>query len=543
MNLLNFLIALPALTGIAMLFMPRKTRIVRATALGLTTLFFVMALALLPSVLGAPSQFHFVTDVQWIESPAVRYHVGIDGLSVWMVVVSAMLSVVATMVSWRHIHGNQRKFYASLLVLESCVIGVLCSLDLFLFYAFWEVLLVPMTFLIGIWGGERRVYASVKYFIYGMSGSLFMLASIFFLSVKTGTLDYVRLSDMLARGQLQFTAIEELLLFLGFFVGFAVKVPLFPLHSWMPDLHGEAAAGGPVDIAAIMAKLGPYGMLRILIPLFPGASQDSAPWIASLALIGMVAFALIALVQTNLKKLLAYSSMSHMGLVVLGIFSMHLIGADGAAYLLIAHAITGSALFVLVGFLYDRRRSLCIADYGGVATSAPKLASIFLFVSLAAMGLPMLSNFVGEFLILQGAATVNFGWAVFGSIGAVLSAAYMLVMYQKVFLGRIHSVPEHPARVHHAPHFDPADMHDLRRREWAAVLPLALVTLLLGVGSQFMLPPVTAANARMLISPSRLNPRTALALGNLPVAGAPTVSITGSQTASTAKPGLHTLGD
>ncbi len=544
MNLLNLLIALPALGAAAMLLVPRQTRVVRATALGLTSLIFVLSLALLPAVHTDPSRFHFETNVRWIQSPAVQYHVGVDGLSVWMIVVSSLLGVIAVIASWRHIHGNLRKFYAAMLLLQCCVFGVLCSLDIFLFYVFWELILVPMTFLIGIWGRERRTHAATKYFIYGISGSFFMLTSIFFVSVKAGTLDYVALLQMIGRGELRFTAFEELCLFLGFFVAFAVKVPLFPLHSWMPDLHSETAAGGPVDIAAVMAKLGPYAMLRFLLPLFPGASQDSAPWIAGLALISLVIFALIALVQTNVKKLLAYSSMSHMGLVVLGIFSMHPLGTDGAVYLMIAHAITSSALFVLVGFLYDRRRSLCISDYGGVASSAPKLASIFLYVSLASMGFPMLSNFVGEFLVLQGAAAVNFTWAIFGSIGAVLSAAYMLWLYQRLFLGAVHKVPEQPARTHHAPHFDPGDMHDLRRREWAAVLPLAGAILVLGMGSQSMLPPVTAANTAILTSPARLDRRIALSRPPAPaVPELPTATVSEPGRKPLVHRDKHTLAD
>jgi NADH-quinone oxidoreductase subunit M len=532
MNLLNLLIVLPALGAAAMMAVPSHTRVVRATALAISTTIFLLSLALLPPVLADPAHFHFETDINWIKWPAVDYHVGVDGLSMWMIVVTSLLGMVATLVSWRHIHGNLRKFYAALLLLQCCVFGVLCALDLFLFYVFWEVLLLPMTFLIGIWGRERRVHASVKYFIYGMVGSLFMLTSIFFLSVKAGTLDYVDLMQMISRGQLNLTAFEELAIFLGFFVAFAVKVPLFPLHSWMPEMHSETASGGPVDIAAIMVKLGPYAMLRFLIPLFPAAAQDCAPWIVGVALIGLVVFGLIALVQTNIKRLIAYSSMSHMGLVVLGIFSLNPFGTDGAVYLMIAHAITASALFVLAGFLYDRRRSVCIADFGGVASSAPKLASIFLFVSLASMGLPLLSNFVGEFLVLQGAAGVNFVWAVFGSIGAVLSAAYMLWLYQRVFLGPVHKVPDHPSRVHHAPHFDPGDMHDLRRREWASVLPLAACILILGIGSQSMMPPISAVNAHILEGPGRLDPRVALAVPPAPHVPSATMLASASQSAA-----------
>lgn len=498
MNLLNLLLALPALAAGVMMVVPRQTRAVRRMALVLTSIIFLASLSLLPEVLSNPAEFHYETNIQWIASPEVHYHVGIDALSVWLLVLTSLLGVLATLISWRHIHGNLRKFYALLLVLMFGIFGSLSSLDLFLFYVFWEMIMVPMTFLVGIWGREKRVYASVRYFLYTIVGSLFMLASIIYLSVRAGTFDYVKLVSLLSSGALQFSAIEELLLFLGFLIAFAVKVPLFPLHGWMPGLHGETAPGGPVDIAATMAKIGPYGILRFCLPLFPGAARDCAPWIVVLCITGILTFALIALVQTNMKKLVAYSSMSHMGVVTLGIFSFTALGANGAVYLLIAHSITASALFMLIGFLYDRRRSVCIEDFGGVASTAPRLASVFMITMLAAIGLPTLSNFVGEFMVLQGAAQANFSWAVIAAIGTVLSACYMLWLYQRTFLGPIHKIPAELPHVHHAPHFDPEDMHDLRRREWMAVMPLLALMFLMGLTPQLILPSLASVNAKIL---------------------------------------------
>lgn len=499
MTLLTLLIAVPLLAALAILFAPAKTKLLRMTALGVTSLIFVLSLALVPTVQSAPSQFHFVTDIPWIDSPAVHFHVGVDGLNVWLIVMTALLGMLATLISWRHIHGNLRKFYASLLILEFGVIGSLSALDLFLFYVFWEVIAVPLTFLVGVWGREHRIRASVKYFLYAICGSLFMLASIVWISVKAGTFDYLHLRSMLSSGRLVFSGTEELLLFLGFFIAFAVKTPLFPLHSWMPDVHAEALAGGPVDIAAIMAKLGPYGMMRICIPLFPVAAHTAAPVIVTLAIISVVYFGMLALAQTNLKRLLAYSAMSHMGFVTLGIFTMNQLGMDGAIYLILAHGISSSALFMLLGFLYDRRRSICVGDYGGIASSAPTLATMFLISTLAAIGLPLLSNFVGEFLVLQGASQVNFTWAVLAALGAILSATYMLRMYQKIFFGAAHaSEAVFVPGAHHQPHFNPLDMHDMRRRELFAVVPLVALMVALGIGSQAILPSVGSVNTALL---------------------------------------------
>src|SRR6185295_13589774 len=287
------------------------------------------------------------------------------------------------------------------------------------------------------WGHDRRIYAAVKFFLYTMAGSVLMLAAIIYLYNQSGTFDYVQIVSQIQSGQLVFSPRAEMLLFLAFFFSFAIKVPLFPLHTWLPDAHVEAPTAGSVMLASVMLKMGCYGLIRFCLPLFPGAAHRSAPWIVGLAITGIIFGALVAMVQPNMKKLVAYSSVSHLGFVVLGIFSFTQQGLDGAVYVMLAHGISTGALFAIVGLLYERRHSLAIEDYGGVATAAPWLSIAFLVTTLASIGLPTLSNFVGEFLVLQGSALANFTWTVFASIGVILSACYMLWLYQRVFYGEV----------------------------------------------------------------------------------------------------------
>jgi NADH-quinone oxidoreductase subunit M len=353
--------------------------------------------------------------------------------------------------------------------------------------------LVPMYFLIGIWGHDRRIYAAVKFFLYTMAGSVLMLAAIIYVYNRAGTFDYVTILNMMVGGKLSFTPSEEMLLFLAFFIAFAIKVPLFPLHTWLPDAHVEAPTAGSVMLASVMLKMGTYGLVRYCVPLFPDAARRSAPWIIVLAIIGILYGALVAMVQPNMKKLVAYSSVSHLGFVVLGIFSFTQLGLDGAVYQMLNHGISTGALFVLVGYLYERRHSLAIADFGGVATPAPWLSTVFLITTLASIGLPILNNFVGEYLVLQGAAQANFKWAVFAAIGVILSACYMLWLYQRVFYG---DTPQ-PVAGH---------VYDLNRREWAAIVPLIAMMLWMGVYTPSFLPPITRATAAIL-DQSKMNVR------------------------------------
>ncbi len=363
------------------------------------------------------------------------------------------------------------------------MIGVFVSFDLFLFYTFWEVSAgsdVPL--IVGVWGGEKRIYAATKFFVYTLAGGLMMLVGIIYLINQAGTSNYSDIVEQISNGRLALSSQAEMLLFLAFFFAFAIKLALFPLHTWLPDTYNAAPAAGTMMLAAVMAKMGTYSIIRFCLPMFPQASRKCAPWIAVLAIIGIIYGALVALVQPNFKKVIAYSSMSHIGFIVLGIFSFTQLGLDGAVYQMVAHGVTTGALFVLAGFLYDRKGSLLISDFGGVANSAPWLASAFLFASLASMGLPALNNFVGEFMVMQGAAQANFTWAVFAAIGVILSACYMLWMYQRVFYGE-----ENGAR-----------MADLNLREYACVVPLILLMVWMGTYTRSFLPVVSNTTHQIL---------------------------------------------
>ena len=487
MNLLNLVLALPLAGFLLLLVLPReREEAIRRLALGASAITFLLSLGLALGYRRAgEAGFQFVTDASWISQPAIRYHVGLDGLSLWLVLLTTLLTPIGILVSWRSISRRVKEFYALFLLLEFGLVGVFAALDLVLFYVFWEVSLVPMYFLIGVWGHERRIYAAVKFFLFTMAGSVLMLAAIIYLYTYAGTFDYTELLSLGASGGLHFGRREGLLLFWGFFLAFAIKVPLFPLHTWLPDAHVEAPTAGSVMLASVMLKMGCYGLLRFSLPLFPQASRDCAPWIVGLAIIGIIYGALVALVQPNMKKLVAYTSVSHLGFVVLGIFSFTPLGLDGAVYQMINHGISTGALFILVGYLYERRHSLEIAAYGGAATPAPNLAAVFMITALASAGLPTLNNFVGEYLVLQGAAQANFRWAVLAATGVILAAGYMLWLYQRVFFGEARAEVK-------------AQVYDLRKREWVAMLPLVALMIWLGTASETFLPAIRQTNAWIL---------------------------------------------
>jgi NADH-quinone oxidoreductase subunit M len=518
MNLLDLVIFLPAIGFILVLLLPKENvETIKRATFAISVIVFLASLLLISGVLANPGEMTYVSDTQWIEYPNIRYHVGIDGVSLWLIILSTLLTPIAVLVSWKYIDRRQKMFYGFLLLLEFGLVGVFAALDMFLFYVFWEVSLVPMYFLIGIWGHERRIYAAVKFFLYTMAGSVLMLAAIIYLYNKTGTFDYPTWLGLIQSGRLMLSHTEQLLLFLAFFVAFAIKVPLFPLHTWLPDAHVEAPTAGSVMLASVMLKMGTYGILRFCLTLFPNAARENANWIVALSVIGIIYGALVALVQPNMKKLVAYSSVSHLGFVVLGLFSFNQLAWDGAVYVMLAHGISTGGLFMLVGYLYERRHSLEIKDFGGVATPAPWLASIFLITTLASIGLPTLSNFIGEFLVLQGAAIARFQWAVFAAVGVILSACYMLWMYQRTFLGRAPGMAETAGHGHghggghghdpdtaaqadeHVSH-EHSGMHmpDLNAREWAAILPLVILMIWMGVAPQTFLPSIGASNAAML---------------------------------------------
>ncbi len=490
MTLLDVVLFLPLVGFLLLLILPKESS--RMAAMVISSAVFIVSLGLLiPYWFQYPSGHTFSTDIQWISYPPIRYHVALDGLSLWLVLLSTLLTPIAALVSWNYIDKRVKEYYAFLLLLEFGVIGVFVSMDLFLFYVFWEVSLVPMYFLIGIWGHERRIYAAVKFFLFTMAGSVLMLGAIIFLYNRTGTFDYGQIQGMIQTGSLVFDPRTELILFLAFFLAFAIKVPIFPLHTWLPDAHVEAPTAGSLMLASVMLKMGTYGLLRFCVTLFPDAAHRCAPWIAGLAIIGIIYGALVALVQPNMKKLVAYSSVSHLGFVVLGIFTFTQQGLDGAVYQMLNHGISTGALFILVGYLYERRHSLEISAYGGVATPAPNLSIIFLITTLASVGLPTLNNFVGEYLVLQGTASANFGWAVFAALGVILSACYMLWLYQRTFFGKASE-----SLSHHMP--------DLSTREWAAILPLVILMVWMGSFAQSFLPSISVQNTAILEQTKKL---------------------------------------
>jgi NADH-quinone oxidoreductase subunit M len=487
MTLLDWVLFLPLAGFFLLLAVPKDIpQASRMTALLVSIAVFAASLGLLaPYWSATPTGWQFENNVSWIAFPPIRYHVALDGLSLWLVLLTTLLTPIAVLVSWKSIDHRVKEFFAFLILLEFALIGVFVALDLFLFFVFWEVTLVPMYFLIGVWGHDRRIYAAVKFFLYTMAGSALMLAAIIYLYNKSGSFDYSQILAQIQSGRLSFDSRTQLLLFLAFFGAFAVKVPLFPVHTWLPDAHVEAPTAGSVMLASVMLKMGTYGLIRYCLPLFPESAHNSAPWIAGLAIIGIIYGALVALVQPNMKKLVAYSSVSHLGFVVLGIFSFTQQGLDGAVYQMLNHGVSTGALFMLVGYMYERRHSLEIAAYGGVATPAPHLAIVFLITTLASIGLPMLNNFVGEYLVLQGSAQANYTWVVFAALGVILSACYMLWLYQRAFYGKASESLSH-------------HMFDLTPREWAAILPLLALMVWMGTFTQSFLPPISAQNAQIL---------------------------------------------
>src|SRR5580693_2628162 len=418
---LSVIVFLPLL-GLPALLMLRSDdhTWIRRIALAVSLAEFVISLAfLVPKFDSANSGYQFVENHRWI-GDAIQYHIGVDGISLFLVLLTTFLTPLAILCSWNSIHEYVKGFFVSLLVIETAMIGVFVSLDLLLFFFFWELTLIPMYFLIGIWGHGRRIYAAVKFILYTMFGSILMLVAILWLYNLAGTFDLQDIQAKLQTGMVLLPARTELLLFGAFFLAFAIKVPLFPLHTWLPDAHTEAPTAGSVILAGVMLKLGTYGMLRFCLPLFPDAAHRTAPLIGILAIIGIVYGAMVATIQHDLKRLIAYTSVSHLGFVVLGIFSFTTISFQGAIFQMLNHGVSTGALFLGVGMLYDRRHTHEIKEYGGLVNPMPVLMSFFLFIALSSLALPPLNGFIGEFLILIGVFQFHHAWAAFASSGAVL---------------------------------------------------------------------------------------------------------------------------
>ncbi|MSO19052.1 MAG: NADH-quinone oxidoreductase subunit M [Acidobacteria bacterium] len=483
--LLNVVLFLPAAGAVALLAISRRRpRAVRMAALVFSLLAFALSIPLALFFSPSTSGMQFVTDMPWITSPSIRYHIGMDGLSLFLVLLTTFLTVLCVLISWRSVNEHVKEFHFFLLFLATAAMGVFVSLDLFLFYVFWEAALVPMYFLVGVWGHENRIYAAQKFFLYTVAGSLLMLVGILWLYQRFGTFDYEYIMAALTSGAVRFSNTEELWLFLAFFIAFAIKVPMFPLHTWLPDAHVEAPTAGSVMLAGVMLKMGTYGLIRFCLPLFPNASHSLAPAINALAIIGILYGSLVALVQPDMKKLIAYSSIAHLGFVVLGIFSFNQAALEGATYQMVNHGVSTGALFLLTGMLYDRVHTRRISDLGGLATPLPLLTAMFLVTTLSSIGLPLLNNFVGEFLILVGVFDQHVTSAILASVGVFLSAAYMLWMFQRVFYGE--------------PKPSYSGLLDLDRREKLILLPTVALMLFMGIAPSFFLQKMDLPAAKLM---------------------------------------------
>ena len=478
---------IPLVGAILLLFFPRRDREIRGFALLVAGIDFVVSLHLPWHFEHGQRGFQFDLSVPWINSPNIHYHLGVDGISMWLVLLTTFLTPLCVLISWKSVHERVKEFFILLLVLETALIGVFVALDLFLFYFFWEGTLIPMALLIGMYGHERRVYAAVKFFLYTMIASVFMLAAIIWLYANTGSFDFTAIQTALRGGQVSGIAGASIWLFLGFFIAFAVKVPLFPLHTWLPDAHVEAPTAGSVLLAGVLLKMGTYGLLRFNVGLFPEEARRNAPWIIALAIIGIIYGALVAMIQPNLKKLVAYSSISHLGFVVLGIFSFTQMGVDGAVYQMLNHGVSTGALFMLVGIIYERRHTFEIREFGGLSTPMPVYATFFMFIMLSSVGLPLLNGFVGEFLVLSGAFQPKALYGILAATGVIWSACYLLWMYQRVFFGEI----KHDAN---------RSLPDLTGREKIALWPTAVAAFAMGVIPLVWLNPIEPA-VRQVLAP------------------------------------------
>jgi len=476
-HLLTAIILLPVIGGLATvaysLVPGRRESNYKWIALAFSIGDFLLSLLLISGIDSGTRDFRFVDDVVWIGSIGAHYHVGIDGISLWLVLLTTLLMPVAILSSWTAIKKRQLSYYLFLQLLAGAMVGVFVSLDLLLFYLFFEASLVPMFFLIGIWGGERRIYAAIKFFIYTSVGSLLMLVGIIALFYLYGTFDYVTILTAMRAGTTTLAPRAEFWLFLAFAFAFCIKVPLWPFHTWLPDAHTEAPTAGSVILAGVLLKMGTYGLLRFNLGLFPEMARKFAPYIIVLALIGIIYGALVAMVQPDVKRLVAYSSVSHMGFVVLGLFSFTETGMQGALYQMLNHGISTGALFLFVGFIYERRHTRQISDFGGLATPMPWFSTLFVIASLSSIGLPFLNGFVGEFLIMLGSWTSNaiqHAWiaTMLAGTGVIWAAVYMLWMLQRVVFGPV-SNPDNAA------------LKDLNAREVGLLVPLLILMLFMGV--------------------------------------------------------------
>jgi NADH-quinone oxidoreductase subunit M len=491
--MLSLLLFSPFL-GILMLFFVNKERhaLIKSVGLGASLLSFVISCVIYYYFTSSYAGLQFIEKYPWIAGLDISYFVGVDGLSILLVMLTTFLTPLALLASWNSISVRLKEYVAMMLLLEVGMLGVFIASDLFLFYIFWEAMLIPMYFIIGIWGGKDRIYAAVKFFLYTMAGSLLMLVAILWLGSYAASLPGGHFTTNLLTLYTLAPTIPfniQMWMFLAFALSFAIKVPLFPLHTWLPDAHVQAPTAGSVILAGVLLKMGTYGLIRFCLPLFPLASIQFTPLMSVLAVIGIVYGALVAMVQTDVKKLVAYSSVSHLGFVVLGIFSMTEEGMQGAMIQMINHGLSTGALFLLVGMLYDRRHTREISQFGGLARQMPVYSTFFMIVTLSSIGLPGLNGFVGEFLILLGSFKSIFlaspWYTAVAATGVIFSAVYMLWMYQRVFFGKLTNAANQ-------------SLLDLSKREIAVLVPIILFIVWIGVYPSTFLKPSDASSKQVV---------------------------------------------
>ena len=469
-HILTALVVLPLVGAAVVAVIPREEeRLQKLVALAFTTAVFALSIVMLRGFEPRPGM-QFEVSRPWIPAYGISYHLGVDGLSVWLVILTTFLTPLSLLASWSSIHDRVRGFNVFMLLLEAGMVGVFVALDLFLFYIFWEAMLIPMYFLIGIWGHERRIYAAIKFFLYTFAGSALMLVAFIVLYRSAGVHSF----DLSLLVRQPVSPELQMWLFAAFALAFAIKVPMFPFHTWLPDAHVEAPTAGSVILAGVLLKMGTYGFLRLALPLFPVAAARFAPAIAILAVIGIIYGGLVSLVQPNLKKLVAYSSVAHLGFVMLGVAAMTTTAVVGAVYQMLNHGISTGALFLLVGMLYDRRHTFLIDEFGGLKAVMPWFSAVFLLICLSSIAVPGFNGFVGEFLILLGSWRAPFipGHALVAvaSVGVILAAAYILWMVQRVLYGEV----TRPAN---------AGLPDLSAREALVLAPLVVLALFMGIAS------------------------------------------------------------
>ena len=479
--MLSLVIFLPLIGALALLLIGNRDgardQFIRVATLAIALVTFAATLALWVGYRPGTTEFQFVERYAWIPAFGIDYYIGIDGISLLLIVLTGFLTPLALLSSWESVEKKVKEFSIFVLLLESAMLGVFASLDLFLFYVFWDAMLIPMYFLIGIWGYDQRVYAAVKFILYTMAGSVLMLIAIIALAMLHLTQQGSYSFDLLKLYSLQIAPETQRWFFLAFALAFAIKVPLFPFHTWLPDAHVQAPTAGSVILAGVMLKMGTYGLVRFAFPLFPEAATLFAPYLATLAVIGIVYGALVAMVQPDLKKLVAYSSVSHLGFVVLGICAMNIQSMQGALYQGLNHGVSTGALFLIVGMLSDRRHTRLIAEFGGLKSVMPRFVAVFLVITLSSIGFPTLNGFVGEFLTILGAFRWRREFAVLAATGVILSAVYMLWMFQRVNYGEVTN-PKNEK------------LPDLSIREWAAIGPAVVMAIVMGVVPQYFLTPM-----------------------------------------------------